>query len=138
MVVVVVVVVVDDVGLHSLNRQESTTGCHLVAVFSTRKVTDNKNKTKQKKRRLTVGDVDGIVAGLEARLEAGLVAVEPAVEFAEGGQGGRAHPHDQVLVLQSVVVLVVRIQVPQIPAPVLRLREVGVDCATEGHCQKKT
>lgn len=46
--------------------------------------------------------------------------VDDAVELPEGGQGRRAHPHDEVLVDEAVVVGR-RVQVVDGPAPVERL-----------------
>lgn len=51
--------------------------------------------------------------------------VDPPVQLAERGQRGRSHPHDQVLVLEAVVVLVRLVQLPQLAGPRLRAAEAA-------------
>lgn len=68
----------------------------------------------------TVDDLQRVVApGQRGHHVAG--PVDDAVELPEGGQGRRAHPHDEVLVDEAVVVGGRRVQLVDGPAPVERL-----------------
>ena len=56
--------------------------------------------------KLTVLDAHSVIPGLKTGLESGSTAIKSPVQFAEGGQSGRSHPHDQILVLKSIVGLI--------------------------------
>lgn len=68
----------------------------------------------------TVDDLQSVVSSGQGRNHVVLL-LDDAVEFAEGRQGGGSHPHDEVLVNEAVV-LWVRVQLVDWPAPVHRLR----------------
>lgn len=68
----------------------------------------------------TVDDLQGVVPSEQSGNHAVLLG-DDAVEFAEGGQSGGPHPHDEVLVDEAVV-LRVSVQLVHRPAPVHRLR----------------
>ena len=71
------------------------------------------------KDQLTVVDGDDVVSFGQTARERGLRVVDASMQLAEGGQRGRAHPHDQVLVLVAVVGAD-GAEVPDVPLPVER------------------
>ena len=74
---------------------------------------------------LTVSDVQLVFAlGQAVREVPGVVDLP--VELPEVWQRGRAHPHDEVLVLQPVVGLVLGVELPELERPVARRNQVVV------------
>lgn len=68
----------------------------------------------------TVIDFQDVIAAGQSRGGTGLL-LDDAVQLAESGQRSGAHPHDEVLVDEAVVVSIVRVQLVHRPPPVHRL-----------------
>lgn len=68
----------------------------------------------------TVCDAQDVVAAGQRRHHVGLL-LDDAVELAKGRQGSRSHPHNQVLIDETVVVGIRRVQLKHWLPPVHRL-----------------
>lgn len=68
--------------------------------------------------RLTVINVQRVIALRQFPIQTRFLAeVDATVKLAEAGQRCGSHPNDQILILQSVVVVVLPVEVPQILRP---------------------
>lgn len=79
----------------------------------------NKSHPCSLKAKDTVGDVQDVAAAGEGGAHVGLLLDNP-IQLPKGGQRGRAHPHDEVLVDEAVV-LRIRVQLVHGLPPVHRL-----------------
>ena len=68
--------------------------------------------------RLTVGNVKRVIPLRQSLFVWLCRVVDLPVQLPEIGQRRRSHPHDQVLVLQAVVLRVLEIQLPEVLVPV--------------------
>lgn len=74
---------------------------------------------------LTVINIKDVISARESSIEARIsVKVEATIQLSEAGQCSRSHPHNEVLVLKSVVVLVVRVELPKVASPCKRAIEL--------------
>ena len=82
----------------------------------------------------TVADGDGVVSLRQPVLEDGSLVLYTAVKLAEGRESRCPHPHDQILVLVPVIILIgVGIQLVHGTRPVQRLvRLVHERCKKQG------
>lgn len=69
-------------------------------------------------RQLTIINLEHVVASWQLIVEScTLTVVDAAVKFSEAWQCRGTHPDNQILVLESVVVRILRIKFPQLASP---------------------